>query len=151
MDVYEWFITNTKNIKVAALMQALLLFAYCFLFFFLKVTPSWQLGWHWPLPYTLTPTPTFRWNALMATTENSHKHLWGQGLLFFFPLFFSFLPPLPPSQTLYIPPAIMPSVSHLMAFPLLSLGGSVCAWAVFFVNSRWNPCCNSHVGAVLVY
>lgn len=69
------------------------------------------------------------------------------GTVFFPPSFSPFCLPSPPSQTLYIPPAITPSISHLMAFPLLSMGGSVCAWAVIFVNSRWNPCCNSCVGS----
>lgn len=70
----------------------------------------------------------------MATTENPHKHLRGQT---FFSVFLLFVFP-PPSQTLYmlIPPAITQSISRLMAFPFLSLGGSVCAWAMIFVISR---------------
>ena len=125
-------------------MRAQLLFAYCFLFqsnfcraarLALATLPAGSLP--------LAPTPISRWTVLMATAENPHKHLWGQAA---FPVILLFVFP-PPSQTLYLllPPAIAQSVSHLMALPFLSLGGSVCIWAMIFVISRWNPCCDSRV------
>lgn len=74
----------------------------------------------------------------MAMTKNPHTNTC-EDRFFLFPLFFSFLPSLPPSQTLYIPPATMPSVSHLMALPVLTLGGLVCARAVIFCEFQVKP------------
>lgn len=123
-------------------MQVLLLFAYCFL----SQSNSFVAAWL-ALATSLRSRPTTHLEVECPDGNDSKpsQTLVGRGYFFF--LFFSFLPSLPPSHTHYIPRAIMPSISHLMAFPLLSLGGSVCARAAVFVNPKWSPCCSSHGGS----
>lgn len=114
-------------------MQVLLLFAYCFISWSNSFVAAWLA-----LATSLHLHPNTHFEVERPNGNDWKPSQTLAGTSYFFS-HFSFLPSLPPSQTLYIPPAIMKSVSHLRAFPLLSLGGSGVCMGCDFCEFQVKP------------